>query len=146
MGTEEQHRLVAQLAHAERQQREARRIRPLQVVEDHHERPFPTERGEPARHRVEDDEPIGRLRGEITIQDMGPRPVRRRAVTVPAAAAQHPCAAVGGDPGRLGQQGGLADARLTGDEHQRAPPDRGGVEGGPHRRQLGGATDQPGRR
>ena len=72
--------------------------------------------------------------------DLHPRPVRRSAALLPATTSDDAYAVLSGNEGELAHQPGLADARLTGKEHER--PARGSrlLE---RRRQTGQLLDPP---
>jgi hypothetical protein len=74
--------------------------------------------------------------------DLKPGPVRWRAALLPAATRDDPHPALRANPGELAHQPGLADARFTCDEHQRAAAGRGLLERGRQTRQLLDATDE----
>jgi len=101
-------------------------VRPVQVVQDDHQRPGLGGVDDGPADRLPGREAVRQLRGLPTqvgragqaVQDRGPRPQRRGTIVLRATTHQHLGAATPGHPGQLRAQPGLADTGLT-HQHRR---------------------------
>ena len=144
----DEHRRVAQLVHEELQQEQRRRVGPLQVVEDEHQRCVVGTTPEERRHRIEEVEARvlrlwrdGRrwrlqppqLRHELREvwrtgpvrnpwqagpDHLNPRPVGRSPLALPAPPPEHEVTPRRGLTRQLLHEPGLPDARLPDDEEE----------------------------
>ncbi len=156
---DDQHRQRGEFAGQEAQQVEGGMVGPVQVVQQQHQGlprgggredvPHPQEERRlahggagPARVAAEGGwyREIG-CEGHAR-QGLGPGAVGRRLAEVVAAPDQHPRALFLGLAAECLGQGGLTDARLAADEHQRPVASQGGIQGIAQRRLLALAADE----
>ena len=150
----EQHARGRQRPHDEAGQQQRPVVRRLGVVDHDQHRPGVCRSGDGTRDRPETGEALrleivapgpgwhGRRR-DVRIVDLAellddvrPRPQRRRTALVPT---RPPCTAEtgrAGHPHRLGGESGLADPGVTDDAHEPTGPGGGGLDRGGDRRQL----------
>jgi hypothetical protein len=153
VGADQQQARVGQLPRHELQQQQAGPVRPVEVVEDHHQAGVGRRFAQRRRHGVEQAE-AGHLGVELGsrhragggLRQLGqrrpPGPVGGRPLGLVAAAPHHPDLPGPGLGGELLGDAGLADAGLAGDEHELPLPAEGAVERGTEPGPLGVAADQ----
>ncbi len=161
IGDDEQQWQRAEVAGHEAEQIEAARIRPMQIVEQEQHRSRGGECREEVEHLPEERplagnfpyraahrEGIGRrhsLRLTMVPEEFDPRAVGRRLGQVIAPPDEHQRTLLRRLPAeRLGERR-LADARLTADEHETAPPGESGIEMLAQDSEFAVASDQCGR-
>ena len=138
VGAHQQQAARGQLPRRELQQSQRVRVGPVQVIEHHQQSGLRRSLGEVAYHPVENPEPVrclarrpGTGRGEVILpagqavrgsQHLSPRPEPGHSLALGAAAPREPHSTNGSLVGESGDNRGLADPRLTGDQHQRPMP------------------------